>query len=78
MNILLWVLQALLSIAFLAHGWLFLSPPAEARRADERVAASMVPALSRRGGSPRRHRAHTSGTHPDSAKAGHPCRRRAS
>jgi putative oxidoreductase len=29
MNILLWVLQALLAIAFLAHGWLFLSPPAE-------------------------------------------------
>ena len=26
MNILLWVLQALLAIAFLAHGWLFLSP----------------------------------------------------
>jgi|SRR5262245_27707369 len=29
MNILLWVLQALLALAFLAHGWLFLSPPAE-------------------------------------------------
>ncbi len=29
MNILLWVLQALLAVAFLAHGWLFLSPPAE-------------------------------------------------
>jgi putative oxidoreductase len=29
MNILLWVLQVLLAIAFLAHGWLFLSPPAE-------------------------------------------------
>jgi uncharacterized membrane protein YphA (DoxX/SURF4 family) len=29
MNILIWVLQALLAIAFLAHGWLFLSPPAE-------------------------------------------------
>jgi uncharacterized membrane protein YphA (DoxX/SURF4 family) len=29
LNILLWVLQALLAIAFLAHGWLFLSPPAE-------------------------------------------------
>jgi uncharacterized membrane protein YphA (DoxX/SURF4 family) len=29
MNILLWVLQALLAIAFLAHGLLFLSPPAE-------------------------------------------------
>lgn len=29
MNILLWVLQTLLAIAFLAHGWLFLSPPAE-------------------------------------------------
>jgi putative oxidoreductase len=29
MNMLLWVLQALLAVAFLAHGWLFLSPPAE-------------------------------------------------
>jgi hypothetical protein len=29
MNILLWILQALLAIAFLAHGWLLLSPPAE-------------------------------------------------
>jgi len=29
MNIVLWVLQALLALAFLAHGWLLLSPPAE-------------------------------------------------
>jgi uncharacterized membrane protein YphA (DoxX/SURF4 family) len=29
MNILLWVLQVLLAVAFLAHGWLFLSPPPE-------------------------------------------------
>lgn len=28
MNIVLWVLQVLLAIAFLAHGWLLLSPPA--------------------------------------------------
>lgn len=28
MNIFLWVLQALLSMAYLAHGWLFLFPPA--------------------------------------------------
>jgi hypothetical protein len=28
MNIFLWVLQVLLAAAFLAHGWLFLSPPA--------------------------------------------------
>jgi putative oxidoreductase len=28
MNYLLWVLQALLALAFLAHGWMFLSPPA--------------------------------------------------
>ena len=27
MNILLWVLQVLLALAFAAHGWLFLSPP---------------------------------------------------
>ncbi len=29
MNIALWVLQVLLALAFLAHGWLFLSPPPE-------------------------------------------------
>jgi uncharacterized membrane protein YphA (DoxX/SURF4 family) len=27
MNVLLWILQVLLALAFLAHGWLFLSPP---------------------------------------------------
>ena len=29
MNILLWVMQVLLAVAFIAHGWLFLSPPPE-------------------------------------------------
>lgn len=29
MNVTLWVLQVLLALAFLAHGWLFLFPPAE-------------------------------------------------
>lgn len=29
MNIFLWVLQVLLALAFLAHGWMFLFPPAE-------------------------------------------------
>jgi hypothetical protein len=29
MNILLWVLQVLLAVAFFAHGWLFLTPPPE-------------------------------------------------
>jgi hypothetical protein len=29
MNMVLWILQVLLAIAFLAHGWLFLSPPPE-------------------------------------------------
>src|SRR5687768_12646188 len=29
MNILLWVLQVLLAIAFFAHGWMFLFPPPE-------------------------------------------------
>ena len=28
MNILLWVLQGLLALAFFAHGWMFLFPPA--------------------------------------------------
>ncbi len=27
MNIMLWVLQVVLALAFFAHGWLFLSPP---------------------------------------------------
>src|SRR5215213_662746 len=29
MNIVLWVLQVLLALAFFAHGWLFLAPPPE-------------------------------------------------
>lgn len=28
MNILVWVLQTLLAVAFVAHGWLLLAPPA--------------------------------------------------
>ena len=27
MNIVIWVVQVLLALAFLAHGWLFLAPP---------------------------------------------------
>jgi uncharacterized membrane protein YphA (DoxX/SURF4 family) len=27
MNIVLWILQVLLALAFLAHGWMFLAPP---------------------------------------------------
>lgn len=27
MNIVLWILQVLLAVAFAAHGWLFLAPP---------------------------------------------------
>ena len=40
MNILLWVLQVLLAVAFLAHGVLLLVPPAE-------IAAQMLMALPR-------------------------------
>lgn len=29
MNILLWIFQVLLAVAFFAHGWLFLFPPPE-------------------------------------------------
>ncbi len=29
MNIVLWILQVLLAVAFFAHGWLFLWPPPE-------------------------------------------------
>jgi uncharacterized membrane protein YphA (DoxX/SURF4 family) len=40
MNIVLWVLQILLALAFLAHGWLFLTPPPE-------IAVQMNAALPR-------------------------------
>jgi uncharacterized membrane protein YphA (DoxX/SURF4 family) len=40
MNILLWVLQVLLAVAFSAHGWLLLSPPPE-------IAAQMNASLPR-------------------------------
>ena len=40
MNILLWVVQVLLAVAFFAHGWLFLSPPPE-------IAAQMNASLPR-------------------------------
>src|SRR5688572_33444213 len=39
-TVLLWVLQLLLALAFLAHGWLFLAPPAD-------VAAQMNASLPR-------------------------------
>jgi hypothetical protein len=29
MNVTLWIVQVLLALAFLAHGWLFLTPPPE-------------------------------------------------
>ena len=40
MNIVLWILQVLLAVAFFAHGLLFLSPPAE-------IAAQMNASLPR-------------------------------
>ena len=40
MNIVLWILQVLLALAFLAHGWLFLAPPPE-------IAAQMNATLPR-------------------------------
>jgi len=40
MNIVLWVLQVLLALAFLAHGWMFLAPSPE-------VAAQMNASLPR-------------------------------
>jgi uncharacterized membrane protein YphA (DoxX/SURF4 family) len=40
MNILLWVLQVLLALAFFAHGWMFLFPP-------EAIAAQMNATLPR-------------------------------
>jgi uncharacterized membrane protein YphA (DoxX/SURF4 family) len=42
MNIALWVLQVLLAAAFLAHGWLYLFPPAEM---VEQINAVVPPAL---------------------------------
>jgi putative oxidoreductase len=40
MNIVIWILQVLLALAFLAHGWLLLSPP-------EAVAAQLNATLPR-------------------------------
>jgi uncharacterized membrane protein YphA (DoxX/SURF4 family) len=40
MNIVLWILQVLLALAFLAHGWMFLFPPPE-------IAAMMNASLPR-------------------------------
>src|SRR6185369_1323786 len=40
MNVVLWILQVLLALAFLAHGWLFLAPPPE-------IAAKMNESLPR-------------------------------
>jgi len=40
MNIVLWVVQVLLAVAFFAHGWLFLFPPPE-------IAAQMNATLPR-------------------------------
>ncbi len=40
MNIVLWILQVLLAVAFFAHGWLFLAPPVE-------IAAQMDASLPR-------------------------------
>jgi uncharacterized membrane protein YphA (DoxX/SURF4 family) len=42
MNILLWVLQIVLALAYVAHGWLYLYPPAEIAEA---LNASIPPAL---------------------------------
>jgi uncharacterized membrane protein YphA (DoxX/SURF4 family) len=40
MNIVLWILQVLLAVAFFAHGWLVLAPPPE-------IAAQMLAELPR-------------------------------
>jgi len=42
LNITLWALQFLLALAFFAHGWMFLSPPASM---VEQMNASIAPAL---------------------------------
>ena len=42
MNITLWVLQVLLALAFLAHGWMFLAPPPDL---IDQMNASISPAL---------------------------------
>lgn len=42
MNVALWVLQGLLAVAFLLHGWLFLSPPSNM---VEQMNASISPAF---------------------------------
>lgn len=43
MNIALWILQVLLAVQFLWHGWLFVAPPAEI---VEMLNAFIAPGLS--------------------------------
>lgn len=40
MNVVLWIVQVLLAVAFFAHGWLLLAPPPD-------IAAQMVASLPR-------------------------------
>jgi putative oxidoreductase len=42
LNIVLWGLQILLAVAFLAHGWMFLAPPADM---VQQVNAAIAPAF---------------------------------
>ena len=45
MNVLLWVLQVLLAMAFFAHGWLLLAPPAEMLQQMARTLAEVLAAI---------------------------------
>ena len=60
MNIVLWILQVLLALAFSLTAGSFFAPAGD-RRTDERVAAAVVPALPRRRGSAGRGGTYASG-----------------
>ena len=60
MNVVLWILQVLLAVAFFAHGWLVLAPPPEIAQQMLGVATARLLGLPWRCGDPRRHRDHAS------------------
>ena len=70
MNIVLWILQSLLALAFLAHGLIMIVSAGVGRRADERDAAALAAAVHRHVGSAGRRRPDAARHHAHPAVAG--------
>ena len=70
MNVALWVLQGLLAAAFLAHGWLFLSPPANMVEQMNSIDLAGLSHLPWRGRSAGRNWAHSARHHAHPAPVG--------